>query len=183
MPTKKKVKAEPPVESILNKTTGIDEQLNISEFIASLIKINCSKNVLEIGVSSGITTYEILKVIKDTKKDTKYIGIDSADLRSEQLKEIMLNDQFQIADSISFLKSQAKETFDFVFVNGETNWAYMFQEFKHIENVLTPNAIIIYYNTKHLEGPRKLVQYASHYKYKSITLNTLENKGLSILHK
>jgi predicted O-methyltransferase YrrM len=157
-----------------------NNEIQVCEFIASLVKLNNSKNVLEIGVFEGETTKEILKSLS---KDSKYTGIDIKDYRSEELKSFMTEDQFNLIDSIKFLKSKNRETFDFVFVDGEHSWAYLMQEFRAIENVITQNAIIVYYNTLHLEGPRKLIQYASHYKYKAVTLNTSEGRGLSILHK
>jgi predicted O-methyltransferase YrrM len=180
MATKKKVK--PAAIDTAEPVTKINESnnANVCEFIGSLIKLNNPKNVLEIGVSEGATTKEILKALSP---EAVYIGIYVKDSRDLELKELMNEDQFKLIDSISFLKAQQKETFDFVFVDGDTNWAYMFQEFKLIEHSIAKDAIIIYYNTKHFDGPRKLVQYAAHYKYRAVTLNTFDLKGLSILHK
>ena len=180
MATKKK--AKPAIVEDTEVITESNEINNptISEFIGALIKLNNPKSVLEIGVFEGAVTKEILKALS-TEAD--YVGIDIKDSRELELKELMKENQFKLIDSVSFLKLQQKETFDFVFVDGNTSWAYLFQEFKLIEHALKSNAIIVYYNTKQLEGPRKLIQYAGHYKYKAITLNTFDGKGVSILHK
>jgi hypothetical protein len=57
------------------------------------------------------------------------------------------------------------------------------QEFKLAEKLVSRGGVIILHDTIHLEGPRKLIEYAAHFGYKNITLNTTEGRGLSILHR
>jgi hypothetical protein len=49
--------------------------------------------------------------------------------------------------------------------------------------VLAKGGILAYHDTIHIEDVKKLMQYAAHYKYNVITLNTSEGRGLSILQR
>jgi cephalosporin hydroxylase len=68
-------------------------------------------------------------------------------------------------------------------VDGDHSWASILPEFKLVEKLVARGGVIVYHDTIHLEDPKKLVEYASHFKYNNVTLNTTEGRGISILHR
>ena len=71
--------------------------------------------------------------------------------------------------------------FDFIFVDGDHSWDNILPEFKEIERVIKPGGVIAYHDTIHIPDVKKLIEYVNHYKYNTITLNTSEGRGLSLI--
>jgi hypothetical protein len=49
--------------------------------------------------------------------------------------------------------------------------------------LISPGGVIILHDTIHLEGPRKVVEHAWYYKYNTVTLNTPEGRGITIIQR
>ena len=75
------------------------------------------------------------------------------------------------------------EQFDFIFVDGDHSWANILPEFKEVERIIKPGGIIAYHDTIHIADVKKLMEYAAHFNYHVITLNTSEGRGLSLIQK
>jgi predicted O-methyltransferase YrrM len=90
---------------------------------------------------------------------------------------------FILGNSLSELDKLPKNHFDLIFVDGDHSYDHVLPEFKLVEKLVSRGGVIVYHDTIHLDGPRKLVEYAAHFKYNNITLNTTEGRGLSILHR
>jgi cephalosporin hydroxylase len=68
-------------------------------------------------------------------------------------------------------------------VDGDHSYDHVLSEFYLVEKLVSNGGVIVYHDTIHLEGPKRLVEYATQYNYKNVTLNTTEGRGLSILHR
>ena len=153
-------------------------------FMASMIKMSKYMTVLEIGVFEGETSQHLINALP---KGGQYVGIDIHDSRTELTKAAMTTGgksiDFILGNSLSELDKLPKNHFDLIFVDGDHSYDHVLPEFKLVEKLVSRGGVIVYHDTIHLDGPRKLVEYASHFNYNNVTLNTTEGRGLSILHR
>lgn len=184
----KKAKAETPIdiyglEPLPEKQTTRHEwssEVEVCEFIASLIKMTGAKTVLEIGVFEGETS---IKMIEALPIGGYYAGIDVTDYRKHNLERGGVAVDFILSDSISALKKFPRGTFDFIFVDGDHSWNTIFNEFKEVRQIISKNGVIAYHDSIHLHDVKQLMRVAVQYKYNVVTLNTSGGCGLSILQK
>ena len=153
-------------------------------FMASLIKMSKYMTVLEIGVFEGETSQHLIKALP---KGGQYVGIDINDYRTDATKLYMSEGgksiDFILGNSLDELNKLPKNHFDLIFVDADHSSNALLPEFKLVEKLVSRGGVIVYHDTIHLEGPKKLVEYAAHFKYNTVTLNTTEGRGLSILHR
>ena len=165
-------------------STEFSSELEVSNFIGTLIKMTKSKTVLEIGVFKGESS---IKIIEALPKGGQYVGIDLGDYRNKEAEDIMNEGgksiDFIIGDSQSELKKLPKNHFDIIFVDGDHTWNYILQEFKIVEGIVSNGGYIVYHDSVKIDDVAKLISYAQQYKYKAVTLNTPDGHGLSILQK
>jgi predicted O-methyltransferase YrrM len=159
---------------------GWNSEADVCQFIGSLIKMNGYKNVLEIGVFEGETS---IKMIEALPVGSYYVGIDINDYRKHKLGKPGVAVDFILGESINVLKTMPENHFDFIFVDGDHSWENILPEFKEIERVIRPGGVIAYHDSIHLPDVKKLIEYAHHYKYNTITLNTSEGRGLSLIQR
>lgn len=157
-----------------------NSEVDVCQYIGSLINMIQAKAVLEIGVFEGETS---IKMIEALKSGGYYAGLDINDYRKHKLHKPGVAVDFKLGESIGLLKGFPANHFDFIFVDGDHSWANILPEFKEVERVLASGGIIAYHDSIHIEDVKKLMQYAAHYKYNVITLNTSEGRGLSILQR
>jgi predicted O-methyltransferase YrrM len=153
---------------------------DVCEFIGALIKMHQVKTALEIGVFEGETS---IKMIEALPVGGYYAGLDINDYRKHKLDGNGVAVDFKLGESITLLKGFPANHFDFIFVDGDHSWANILPEFKEVERVLAAGGILAYHDTIHIPDVRKLMEYAAHYKYNIVTLNTSEGRGLSILKR
>lgn len=153
-------------------------------FLASLMKMAKYSTVLEIGVFEGETSKHLINALP---QGGQYVGIDIKDYRTNATKASMTSKgksiDFILGNSLDELSKLPSNHFDLIFVDADHSWEHIIKEFKLVEKVIAKGGVIAYHDTMHMEGPRKLVEYAAHYGYKNITLNTTEGRGISILHR
>jgi predicted O-methyltransferase YrrM len=153
-------------------------------FMASIMKMAKYSTVLEIGVFEGETAQHLIQALP---KGGQYIGIDINDYRTDATKLYMAEGgksiDFILGNSLSELSKLPSAHFDLIFIDADHTFEHVLQEFKLAEKLVSRGGLIILHDTIHLDGPRKLVEYAQHFNYKSVTLNTTEGRGISILHK
>jgi predicted O-methyltransferase YrrM len=153
-------------------------------FLASLIKMSKYMTVLEIGVFEGETTKHLIKALP---KGGQFIGIDINDYRTENTIALMevggKSIDFILGNSLDELNKLPYNHFDLIFVDGDHSYDHVLPEFYLVEKLVSNGGVIVYHDTIHLEGPRRLVEYAAQYNYKNVTLNTTKGRGLSILHR
>jgi predicted O-methyltransferase YrrM len=159
---------------------GWNSEADVCQFIGSLIKMNGYKNVLEIGVFEGETS---VKMIEALPIGGKYTGIDINDYRKLDFNKAGKGWNFILGESINVLKTMPENHFDFIFVDGDHSWENILPEFKEIERVIKPGGVIAYHDSIHLPDVKKLIEYAHHYKYNTVTLNTSEGRGLSLIQR
>jgi len=156
----------------------------VGAFLASLVKMSKYKTILEVGVFEGETTQHL---IKSLPKGGQYVGIDINDYRTDATKLYMSEGgksiDFILGNSHNELGKLPSNHFDLIFVDGDHSWESILPEFKLVEKLVSRGGVIVYHDTIHLSDPKRLVEYAEYYKYKAVTLNTPEGRGLSILHK
>ena len=157
---------------------GWNSEPDVCQFIGSLIKMNGYKNVLEIGVFEGETS---IKMIEALPIGGKYTGIDINDYRKLDFNKAGKGWNFILGESIKVLANMPEHHFDFIFVDGDHSWDNILPEFKEIERVIKPGGVIAYHDTIHIPDVKKLIEYVNHYKYNTITLNTSEGRGLSLI--
>ena len=157
---------------------GWNSEPDVCQFIGSLIKMNGYKNVLEIGVFEGETS---VKMIEALPIGGKYTGIDINDYRKIDFNKAGKGWNFILGESIKVLANMPEHHFDFIFVDGDHSWENVLPEFKEIERVIKPGGVIAYHDTIHIPDVKKLIEYVNHYKYNTITLNTSEGRGLSLI--
>ena len=90
---------------------------------------------------------------------------------------------FVLGNSLDELSKLPNSHFDLIFIDADHSFEHVLKEFKLAEILVSNDGVIILHDTIHLEGPRMLVEYATYYKYKSVTLNTTEGRGISILKR
>jgi predicted O-methyltransferase YrrM len=159
---------------------GWNSEADVCQFIGSLIKMNGYKNVLEIGVFEGETS---VKMIEALPVGGKYTGIDINDYRKLDFNKAGKGWNFILGESIKVLANMPENHFDFIFVDGDHSWENILPEFKEIERVIKPGGVIAYHDSIHIADVKKLIEYAHHYKYNTVTLNTSEGRGLSIIQR
>ena len=156
----------------------------VGQFLASLIKMSKYKTVLEIGVFEGETSQHLINALPN---GGQYVGIDINDYRTQKTIATMTTGgksiDFILGNSHDELGKLPKNHFDLIFVDGDHSWASILPEFKLVEKLVARGGVIVYHDTIHLEDPKKLVEYAAHFKYNNVTLNTTEGRGISILHR
>lgn len=159
---------------------GWNSEADVCQFIGSLIKMNGYKNVLEIGVFEGETS---VKMIEALPVGGKYTGIDINDYRKLDFNKAGKGWNFILGESIKVLANMPENHFDFIFVDGDHSWENILPEFKEIERVIKPGGVIAYHDSIHIADVKKLIEYAHHYKYNTVTLNTSEGRGLSLIQR
>jgi predicted O-methyltransferase YrrM len=157
-----------------------NSEIDVCQFIGSLIKMNGYKNILEIGVFEGETS---VKMIEALPIGGKYTGIDINDYRKLDFNKAGKGWNFILGESIKVLANMPEHHFDFIFVDGDHSWDNILPEFKEIERVIKPGGVIAYHDTIHIPDVKKLIEYVNHYKYNTITLNTSEGRGLSLIQR
>lgn len=154
----------------------------VGRFIASLIKMNKAKTVLEVGVFEGETSKHIINAMP---KGGYYCGIDVEDFRTDkkvfERKGVAID--FVLEDSKEALLSLNNNYFDVVFVDSAHHWEHILPEFKLVEKVVAESGVIIYHDSIHIPDVSRLMEYAKHYGYNVVTLNTTGDRGLSLLRK
>lgn len=152
------------------------------EFIGSLIKMTKAKTVLEVGVFEGETSKHIISAMP---KGSWFVGIDIEDLRTDKKifnakgKAI----DFILGDSKEVLKTLKKKYFDVIFVDSAHHWEHILPEFKIVEELISDTGVIVYHDSIHIYDVSELMKYAKLYGYNVITLNTTEDRGLTLLKK
>jgi predicted O-methyltransferase YrrM len=157
-----------------------NSEVDVCQYIGSLINMIQAKAVLEIGVFEGETS---IKMIEALKIGGYYAGLDINDYRKHKLHKPGVAVDFKLGESIGLLKGFPANHFDFIFVDGDHSWANILPEFKEVERVLASGGILAYHDSIHIEDVKRLMQYAADYNYNVITLNTSEGRGLSILQR
>jgi len=157
-----------------------NSEADVCQFIGSLIKMYGCTNVLEIGVFEGETS---VKMIEALPIGGKYTGIDINDYRKFDFNKAGKGWNFIMGESIKVLANMPENHFDFIFVDGDHSWDNILPEFKEIERVIKPGCVIAYHDSIHIADVKKLIEYAHHYKYNTITLNTSEGRGLSLIQR
>ena len=123
-----------------------------ANFLNTLIKINNSKNVLEIGTSNGYSGIWILKALKETKG--KLTTIEFWEKRQSVARanfktccpDVEVEPKIGSAivileDLLEEIKQGKREKFDFVFI--DANKKEYISYFKLINQMLAPNAVIL----------------------------------------
>lgn len=159
---------------------GWNSEADVCQFIGSLINMTGAKAVLEIGVFEGETS---VKMIEALPVGSYYVGIDINDYRKHKLGKPGVAVDFILGESINVLKTMPENHFDFIFVDGDHSWENILPEFKEIERVIKPGGVIAYHDSIHLPDVKKLIEYAHHYNYNTVTLNTSEGRGLSLIQR
>lgn len=197
MATKKTVTAKTTVKkpvvkkqvehSIVEEYHGWNSEREVGYFLASLIRLTKAQTVLEVGVFQGYTSAEMIKALP---KGSYYAGIDIKDLFVQENKDILREEakkgkvvDFIIGDSIVEMQKLPKNHFDLIFIDGNHEFNHVLKEFKIAETLITRTGIIAFHDSWHLEDVKKVVEYAGHFKYKYVNLNTPEGRGLALVMK
>jgi predicted O-methyltransferase YrrM len=180
----RKPKSKEAVEAAPVERHSWNSEHECGAFMASLIKMNKCITVLEIGVFEGETAQHLINALP---QGGQYIGIDVVDYRTQKTIETMNTGgksiDFILGSSLDEMPKLPHHHFDLIFIDSLHEFDHVLQEFKIAESLISKDGLIILHDTIHLEGPKQLVAYATHYNYNAITLNTTEGRGISILKR
>jgi predicted O-methyltransferase YrrM len=159
----------------------------VALFLAGLIRLTKARSILEIGVFEGYTTAEMIAALP---KGGLFVGVDIEDYVTPENKAKMkaARDRgvvvdFFLENSLVKMKELPKNHFDIIFIDGNHEHSHVLAEFKLAEKLITQNGIIVFHDSIHLEGVKKVVEYASDWKHNFVNLNTPEGRGLALVMK
>lgn len=157
----------------------------VGEFIGALIRMTKAKAVLEVGVFEGETSKHMIEAMP---KGSWFVGVDIEDLRTYENKKFFTPVKgkaidFIKGDSKEVLKTLQKKYFDVIFVDSAHHWEHILPEFKIVENLVSDSGVIVYHDSRHIPDVSRLMDYAKQYGYNVISLNTTEDRGLTLLRK
>ena len=159
-------------------------EVETCKLVAQLAKNQGARTILEIGVFHGETSRLLIDALP---VGGHYVGLDIEEYRQgETLAKF--NDKTKICDfvlmnSLDFLPGIKDEYFDFIFVDGNHEPDHVMKEFKLLESKLAPNGILVYHDSLHIDGPRKITEYVRAYNFYAVNLDTPEHRGLSIIQR
>jgi predicted O-methyltransferase YrrM len=166
----------------MNERHTWNSEIEVGEFLGSLVKMTKAQTVLEVGVFEGETSKYL---IDNLQKGGYYLGIDLEDFRTDKKAFTPKGKavDFVMGDSKEVLKTLKNNYFDVIFVDAAHHWEHILPEFKAVENLVSEGGVIVYHDSIHIKGVAELMKYAKLYKYNVITLNTTEGRGLTLLKK
>jgi predicted O-methyltransferase YrrM len=130
--------------------------------ILSLIKYHKPKNLLEIGTHYGHTT----KIISDKFPELKITTIDPGDKvqfadrshiqQQEYLSQDEIGKMFRGNENINLIKEDFhqidfKETFDFIFIDGDHTYPAVINDTKKSLSLLNPKGVIIWHDWENVK--------------------------------
>jgi len=122
-----------------------------ANFLNMLIKINNSKNVLEIGTSNGYSGIWILKALEETKG--KFTTIEFWEKRQSVARknfEICSNIKAEakigqalvvLEDIVDEIQKNKREKYDFIFI--DANKREYIKYFEFVDKIITNNGVIV----------------------------------------
>ncbi len=156
----------------------------VGETLAALIKMSKAKCVLEVGTFEGETSCNIIEALP---KGGYFVSVDIEDYRTEKAKKAFATKgkacDFILGSSHDVLKTLNKKYFDLIFVDAAHHWEHIIPEFKLVEGLVSRGGVIVYHDSIHIEDVQRLMKYAQSYNYNVVTLNTTDERGLSLLQK
>ncbi|GIO25420.1 O-methyltransferase [Ornithinibacillus bavariensis] len=189
------------IERLLNEleSFGLENDINVKEdspkmknitkdtgqFLSLLIKSSKVKNVLEIGTSNGYSTIWIAKNFINSDAHVTTVEIDDrkivmarANFRRANLEKYVTSHH---EDAGAFLKRQANETFDFIFLDSDRS--HYIDWWEDLNRVLQRNSLMIVDNANsHREEVAdfiKLIQSSESHDSLIVSVG----KGVFIIHK
>jgi predicted O-methyltransferase YrrM len=157
-----------------------NSEVEVGEFLAAIIKMTKARTVLEVGVFEGETSIHMINALP---KGGYYVGIDIEDHRKHKLTAKGKATDFILGDSKDVLPTLKHKYFDLIFVDAMHNWEHILPEFKAVEPLIARGGVIVYHDSIHIQDVAKLMDYARHYGYEVVTMNTTDERGLSLLKK
>ena len=168
----------------MNERHEWNSEIEVGEFLASLIKMTKAKTVLEVGVFEGETSKYMISALP---KASWFVGVDIEDFRTDENKKKFEAKgkaiDFILGDSKEVLKDLQKKYFDVIFVDSAHYWEHILPEFKEVEGLISEGGVIVYHDSIHIADVAELMRYAKKYNYNVITLNTTDGRGLSLLKR
>ena len=133
------------VYGIKNNIPNVTER--VGQLLNMLIKMNQSKNILEIGSANGYSTIWLSEAAKTVggKVTTYDFSEPTIKEAQENLKNVELFDyvNFNFGDALNLIPQLSEEEkFDFIFVDGQKKLYLDFWNL--IQNRMTDNAIIVF---------------------------------------
>ena len=139
----------------------------VGDFFESLVKLHNIQSFLEIGVFQGLTTYNLLSVLK-----CRLVGIDVEDLRLDIVKKEWKKNKswFIQNDSLTVLKVFAEEgrRFDCIFIDSLHDYNQCSQEYWLSARCMNKDGLVIFHDSTLHEG---IVQFVEELKQQQLKLN------------
>jgi predicted O-methyltransferase YrrM len=160
-----------------------DSETEVGELIAALIKLTGAAKVLELGTLKGKTSTSMFNALPS---GGQLVTVDIEDKRGELFKQLTDSNpfvEFIKGDSIKTCNSLKGSNFDLVYVDTVHEWSYALPEFKAVENLIKKGATLVYHDTIKFPDMARLIKYAAAYGYKSVTLDTPQGNGLTIMNR
>lgn len=159
-------------------------EIEVGEFIGSLIKMSKCQNILEVGVFKGVTSCYIIDNLLDKGS---YTGIDIKDFRNTSVKYFMQDHKFILGDSKIELGKLPEKSFDLIFIDSNHEFEHTKTEFQLCEKLIKQNGLILLHDCFYSVGVQKWVNILKTFSwFEVMILNTPDNRGLAVikcLHK
>lgn len=175
---------EPSIEAQAERHVWNSEK-EVGQFLASLIRLTKARTVLEIGVFEGETSKDLIEALP---KGGMYVGVDIEDLRNSDAKQKFAQAgkegkviEFILGNSVKVMPTLQKNHYDIIFIDGLHEFEHVIKEFKYAEQLITRNGLIVFHDSLHIEGVKKVVEYAAAYNYRMINIDTPEKRGIAIV--
>lgn len=185
--TKKSTTKPTTIKKITTQRHGWNSEQPVCEFMGALISMTNAKCVLEIGVFEGETAKSMVQALP---KGGMYVGIDIKDYVKDDVKKVFIEEgkkgkviEYVLDTGVNHMRKLPKNHFDIVFLDGDHSFDNVLAEFKLAETLITRNGIIVFHDALHLEDVKRVVEYAKHYKYSVVYLDTPEGRGLALVTK
>ena len=154
-----------------------NSEQEVCDFMASLVLMTKAKRILEIGVFEGETSKAMINAMP---KDCYFAGIDINDFRTHPYDNTKAAD-FIIGSSTDESTYQFHDKFDIIFVDSMHYWEHIFKEWKIVEKWLSDKGTVVYHDSIHIADVARLMNYIDEFAYNVVTLNTPDNRGLTLI--
>lgn len=156
-----------------------NSEQEVCDFMANLVKLTKAKRILEIGVFEGETSKAMISAMD---VDCYFAGIDINDFRKEPFDNRKAAD-FIIGSSTAESTYNFHDKFDIIFVDSMHYWEHIFKEWKIVEKWLADKGVVAYHDSIHIADVARLMNYIDEFNYNVVTLNTPDNRGLTLITK
>lgn len=166
------------MEEIVSEHSWNSEH-EVIRLLLSLIETVNAKDILEIGTFKGAFPFTLM-----INEGLKYTGIDIEDHRSNELKELFNENEYQfiLGNSINVLNGLPRTNYDLIYIDSVHEFDHCMAEFKACELLIKPGGLICFHDSIKFEGVTRVIDYIKLFDhFETLTLPTPHENGITIV--